>query len=81
MDDGGASACSMILFFLLLFIEAVLSGFGKPIYWVLFLAKMGSTVSGMVFGMVAISRGKRNRVGRACAGSCDSLFNVYFAYF
>ena len=32
MDDGGASACSMILFFLLLFIEAVLSGFGRAIY-------------------------------------------------
>lgn len=32
MDDGGASVCSMILFFLLLFIEAVLSGFGRAIY-------------------------------------------------
>lgn len=32
MDDGGASACSMILFLVLLFIEAVLSGFGRAIY-------------------------------------------------
>ena len=32
MDDGGASACSMILFLFLLFIEAVLSGFGRAIY-------------------------------------------------
>ncbi len=31
MDDGGASACSMILFFALLFIEAVLVGFNKAI--------------------------------------------------
>ena len=31
MDDGGASACSMILFFVLLFIEAVLVGFNKAI--------------------------------------------------
>ena len=31
MDDGGASACSIILFFVLLFIEAVLTGFHKAI--------------------------------------------------
>ncbi len=31
MDDGGASACSMILFLVLLFIEAVLVGFNKAI--------------------------------------------------
>lgn len=31
MDDGGASACSMILFLALLFIEAVLVGFNKAI--------------------------------------------------
>lgn len=31
MDDGGASACSMILFLALLFIEAVLTGFNKAI--------------------------------------------------
>ena len=31
MDDGGASACSIILFFFLLFIEAILTGFYKAI--------------------------------------------------
>ena len=31
MDDGGASACSIILFFGLLFIEAILTGFHKAI--------------------------------------------------
>ncbi|HBV82638.1 MAG TPA: HlyC/CorC family transporter [Lachnospiraceae bacterium] len=31
MDDGGASACSMILFLFLLFIEAILTGFNKAI--------------------------------------------------
>lgn len=31
MDDGGASACSIILFFGLLFVEAVLTGFYKAI--------------------------------------------------
>lgn len=31
MDDGGASACSIILFLILLFIEAVLTGFHKAI--------------------------------------------------
>lgn len=31
MDDGGSSACSMILFFVLLFIEAILVGFNKAI--------------------------------------------------
>ena len=31
MDDGGASACSVILFLVLLFIEAVLVGFNKAI--------------------------------------------------
>ncbi|MFG6367214.1 MAG: hemolysin family protein [Lachnospiraceae bacterium] len=31
MDDGGASACSMIVFLLLLFVEAILTGFNKAI--------------------------------------------------
>ena len=31
MDDGGASACSMIVFLLLLFIEAILTGFNRAI--------------------------------------------------
>lgn len=31
MDDGGASACSMIFFLVLLFVEAVLVGFNKAI--------------------------------------------------
>ena len=31
MDDGGALACSMILFLFLLFIEAILTGFNKAI--------------------------------------------------
>lgn len=31
MDDGGASACSMILFLVMLFIEAVLVGFNKAV--------------------------------------------------
>ncbi|MDE7030798.1 MAG: hemolysin family protein [Lachnospiraceae bacterium] len=31
MDDGGASACSVILFLVMLFVEAVLVGFGKAI--------------------------------------------------
>lgn len=31
MDDGGSSACSIILFFALLFVEAVLTGFNKAI--------------------------------------------------
>lgn len=31
MDDGGAAACTIILFFVLLFIEAVMYGFGKAI--------------------------------------------------
>lgn len=31
MDDGGASACSIILFLVLLFIEAILTGFNRAI--------------------------------------------------
>ncbi|MCI8968766.1 MAG: HlyC/CorC family transporter [Lachnospiraceae bacterium] len=31
MDDGGASACSMILFLVMLFVEAVLVGFNKAV--------------------------------------------------
>lgn len=31
MDDGGASVCSMIVFLLLLFIEAILTGFNRAI--------------------------------------------------
>ena len=32
MDDGGAAACTIILFFALLFIEAILYGFNKAIH-------------------------------------------------
>lgn len=31
MDDGGASACSIFIFFVLLTIEAILTGFNKAI--------------------------------------------------
>ena len=32
MDDGGAAACTIVLFFALLLIEAILYGFSKAIY-------------------------------------------------
>ena len=32
MDDGGAAACTIVLFFALFLIEAIFYGFSKAIY-------------------------------------------------